>query len=618
MLFYGQQLTSKVSMQLVPTQQTQKDLSGLSRCRAAHACPILRGMHVSLMFGSLLLEFIGGINIVQIKQMVEVLINRAELMPMDETIDQHQERKTSENTIVETDRTSELGLFKGCFNKQPLRHLQFNEEDRIYRCSRCAHEYVRFSGPMCINCGTDFEGDEEEIDADDFSDVDAEFGYHVDLDAESDDDDDDGDDDDDDAELEDIDSGAEGPYFLGEQASPLVTHLGHANVLAWGSARIIRGPRGASISSNSENSEDEEETESMHDFIEDDENGYGEPGSYHSPGSASHVSLSSRGPESVIDDNDNGDADESSDEGGAVSTGRRRAQAVWAAARGTPSVVTLSDSTSTSEAGDLAEESRRLHESGWSPLEQEPDSDYGEHQPFVAHGGSVDSDTDTTVGNQASDEEDDDRHRENGSATPVWATSQAAEPHFYHGGRAQSIQSHSTEDQSDVDGYDSDVHETNFTDREGDVEMSVSPVSSRRNSIASGTRDRRARRSVEILGSANTICEIEDDSSDGTVQPANRRRRAPRYFRHSYTPGYDPRISMMFAQHQLDLRDVTARQSPYFEPAPRSRTTTSYRLLPARGSGSSNHPYTPPAVILTSVSNRPNRVQRQYPRRYFN
>jgi hypothetical protein len=557
---------------------------------------------------------------VQIKQTVEVLINRAELMPMDETIDQHQERKISESTIVETDRASELGLFKGCFSKQPLSHLQFNEEDRVYQCRTCGHEYI--DGPVCENCGTDFEGDEEEIHRDGFSDVDAdllidELGYPVDLDAESDDEDEDEDEDDedDDDELEDIHSVVQGPEFFGEQGSPLVTHLGHhePNVLAWGSSRIIRGPRGASISSNSENTEDEEETESMRDFIEDDENGYGEPGPYHSPGSASHVSLSSRGPESIIDDND---ADESSDEGGAVSTGRRRA--AWAAARGTPSVVTVSDSESTSEAGDLAEESRRLQESGWSPLEQEPDSDYGEHQPFVAHGGSVDSDTDTTVGNQASDEEDDDRHRENGSATPVWATSQATEPHFYYGGRAQSIQSHSTEDQSDVDEYDSDVHETNFTDPEGDVEMSVSPVSSRRNSTTSGPPDRRVRRSVEILGPTNTICEIEDDSSDGTVQPANRRRRAPRYFRHSHTPGYDPRISMMFAQHQLDLRDVTARQSPYFEPAPRSRTATSYRLLPARGSGPSIHPYASPAVILTSVSNRPNRVQRQYPRRYFN
>jgi hypothetical protein len=552
--------------------------------------------------------------------MVEVLIKRAELMPIDETIDQHLERKTSESNIVETDRTSEIGLFKGCFSKQPLSNLQFNEEDQIYRCRNCAHEYVR--GPACENCGMDFEGDEEEIDIDGFSDVDAdlsidEFGYHVDHDAETDDDDDD---DDDDAELEDVDSVAQGPGFFGEQGSPLVAQLGYhePNVIAWSSARIIRDPRGASISSDSENSEDEEETESMRDFIEDDENGYGEPGSYHSPGSASHVSVSSRGPESVIDDNDNGDADESSDEGGAVSTGRRRAQAIWAVARGTPSVVTVSDSASTSEAGDIAEESRRLQESGWSPLEQEPDSDYGEHQPFVTHGGSVDSDTDTTVGNQASDEDDDDRHRENGSATPVWATSQSADPHFYHRGRAQSVQSHTTENQGDVDGYDSEVQETNFTDREGDVEMSVSPVSSRRNSTASGNSDRRARRSVEILGSANTIYEVEDDSSDGTVQPANRRRRQQRYLRHSHTPGYDPRISMMFAQHQLDLRDVTARQSPYFEPATRSRAATSYRPLPARGSGSSNHPYTSPAVILASVSNRPNRVQRQYPRRYFN
>ena len=39
-----------------------QDMSELSRRRAAHACPILHGMHVSLMFGSLLLEITGGIN----------------------------------------------------------------------------------------------------------------------------------------------------------------------------------------------------------------------------------------------------------------------------------------------------------------------------------------------------------------------------------------------------------------------------------------------------------------------------------------------------------------------------------------------------------------------------
>jgi hypothetical protein len=552
---------------------------------------------------SALLRFYDGTKFsLQIKQMVEVFTNRAELMPIDETIEQHLARKSSESDAVEADRASDLGLFKGCFNRKPLGLLQFNEEDHLWRCSNCSHEYV--GGPMCENCGLDFEGDEEDIDG--FSDIDAsisidEFDYHVDLDALSDEDE---------ADLEDdVDDGRPQGNFLQEYGSPLVTHIGihEHNVMQWGpaiAARIAQHHREDSASSNSDNSEDEEETESMRDFIEDDEGGFGEPNSYHSPGSASHVSISSRGPESVC--GDNGDADESSDEGGAVSSGRRRGLPIWAAPRGTTSAVTVSDSASTSEAEDLAEESRRLQESGWSPLEQEPDSDYGEHQPFVTHSISGDSDTDTTVGDQVSDDEDDDRHRENGSSTPVWATA----PHFYDGDGEQSV-----DDGSEVDAYDSDIHETNFTDREGDVEMTVSPASSRRSSAASGNADRRSRRSVEIIGSANTIHEIQDDSSDGTVQPANRRRRQPRYSRHSHT---DPRISMMFAQHQLDLQDATARQSPYFEPAQRSRgTPTSYRLLPARGPGSSSHPYPSPAVILTSVSNRPNRVQRQYQRRYF-
>ena len=110
-------------------------------------------------------------------------------------------------------------------------------------------------------------------------------------------------------------------------------------------------------------------------FIEDDRCDYGETGSYHSLRSASHVNLSSEGPEASLTTRSNGDADESFDEGGVVSAGK-----TWAAARGTPSVVIVSDSASTSEGGDLADESRRLQESGWTKLGEEPDSDYGKDE----------------------------------------------------------------------------------------------------------------------------------------------------------------------------------------------------------------------------------------------
>jgi hypothetical protein len=149
------------------------------------------------------------------------------------------------------------------------------------------------------------------------------------------------------------------------------------------------------------------------------------------------------------------------------------------------------------------------------------------------------------------------------------------------------------------------------------VEMSVSPVSSRESSATSSGGERRPRRPVEILGSANAIHDVDEASSDGTIQPANRRRRHPRYPRYSHAPEYDPRISMMFAQHQLDLIDVTARQSPYFEPASRSRTGTAYRFMPSRTPFPPSNSHLPSVVILPSSSSRPHRVQRQYPRRYY-
>ena len=199
----------------------------------------------------------------------------------------------------------------------------------------------------------------------------------------------------------------------------------------------------------------------------------------------------------------------------------------------------------------------------------------------------------------------------------MWGGSRITASYYEHDIRGQSVGSNMTDEQSEVDGYDSEAPETSVTDLEGDVEMSVSPVSPRRSSATGTGGERRPRRSVEILGPANTIHDIEDESSDGTVQPANRRRRQPRYSHHSHTPEYDPRISMMFAQHQLDLRDVTARQSPYFEPTSRSRTAISYRFMSSRSSFPSGNTHLPSAVILTSVSNRPNRIQRQYPRRYY-
>jgi hypothetical protein len=534
--------------------------------------------------------------------MIEVFIKRSELMPMDETTEQHLERRTSENEIVEADRASPSGLFKGCFNKTPLARIQFNEEDHIYRCSRCSHEYVR--GELCENCGLDFEGDEEDIDIDNFSDVDDADSFDDDIQDML-------------AEAEDMPSIRDfypaGPEFwLGGgshiRAPPPYLPPWANNLPEDG----IYSPRERFVDlDNSASSEDEDDSESMRDFIEDGGGAYESSSSSRGTRSASHISLSSRNREET--GTDDGTDDDESDEGGVVSNGRRTHRHIVYESE---SDVTVTNSATTSEAGDLDEASRRLQESGWSPLQEDPHNDYGTDRLLASDTHSENSDNNTTVGyqtsmdDQDSDEDDDHRHR-NFTATPS-PTRLASRSLPQHGSRGHSRESPRDADQSDNDSYDSDAQGSSVTDHEGDVEMSVSPVSHSSNN----TSDSEGGGAVtESLGSANTMHDIEDDSSDGTPQPANRRRRQLRVSRHSPPAEYDPRISMMFARHQLDMQDVTARQSPYFEPAARSRTSSSYRHISPRGSPSSFNISSTSPVILTSVSNRSNRIQRQYHRR---
>jgi hypothetical protein len=540
---------------------------------------------------------------VQVKQLVEIFVNRAELMPVDETIEQHKERRKEEGDIVEADRATDAGLFKGCFlNRQPVGHLRFNEENQIIECTECGAEYI--SGTMCEHCGIDFEGDEEQFNT--FSDIDGMGsieGYDVEFEG--------------DIDLEEVDEDDE-DYSEEHEGMGDGPGLWIPTSTFHGQIRAIRSVLNASMGrrrrSGSHSSSGVSGEESMDSSVDDDETQFEQRDTTNSPdGSTSHVSASFRRPEAARND---GDVDDSDDEGGAVSNGRRRARPAWAIPRVAQSAMTVTDESVVSEPDDYM--ARHLQE-GWSPLEQEQDSDYGEQQPFIAHDGDDDSDTDTMVGNQVSDEEDDGRQSENGAETPRWEQSPTRNPYIHQALRSQSVQTTSSDGFGNA--YDSDAQGAGVVDPEGDVEMSVASGGSRRGSSASINSERRQRRSVEILGSATAIQEVEEDSSDTSVQPAVRRRRRPS--RPSQTPEYDPRISMMFAQHQSDLRDVTARQSPYFEdrahasrvePASRSRMS-SYRPLPQRRVVTSNS-HTSSSAILTPASSRPSRVQRQYPRRY--
>ena len=204
---------------------------------------------------------------------------------------------------------------------------------------------------------------------------------------------------------------------------------------------------------------------------------------------------------------------------------------------------------------------------------------------------------------------------------------------------------------------DGDDHaETEFPhsmDRDGDTEMSASPGPNSSRSVSVSTDGHRydmngegeiygcddggtprGHRGVSVntdgyddmgenLGVVNEIHTIEDDSSDGSIQPPPRRRPRqrlgnPRVFQ------TDPRISMMFAEHQLSLRGAQNQQGlddfeaevRRAEPASRNRRMTSYRLQPPRRVDPLRSSRSPSATRIISSSNRVARPLRQYQRRY--
>lgn len=574
--------------------------------------------------------------------MVEIFVNRAELMPSDESTEQHQQRQKEENSIIEIDRESETGLFKGCFRHQdPIGTLVFNEEDHLYRCGRCGHEYQ--GGPICDVCELEFDPDEDGVVADDMEDrgsigsLDSMEMFDIEHDL------------DDDVDQDDIDSEAD---FNSEEEDPN-SFIGNVDIVwsgsgsngpggmypsrggfsrvphplsqvhnvqenGWGSPRSSQG--------SSDDDENDEDEGSLRDFVEHDE----DHDDRHTD--TSHISINSR---SASDSED--------EEGpirGAVASARRQGRRAYAAVRrhlgGGPS-----ESSDTGDAEDDVEENT-FQRSGWSPLDNGTESEDGEHQPIMpqlrrlessedsSNVSDSDSDSDTdTIGNHQSDDDDTEEERDankNGSSGQFRFEAEREALR-----RRNRIANHSI---YHVEGRGSSV------DREGDVEMSVSPTDSSDISVSSEVTQRGRGGSVEYLGTANAVHDVDDSDSDVSPQPARRRRQQPsRAPRISPNPEYDPRISSLFAQHQSDLRDVTQRESPYFEdphPEP-SRDMASFatavhqtpqirRLSPLRRPAISHYHAPRPSlpsiidriggpVIMPSSSTRPNRVQRQYTRR---
>lgn len=103
-----------------------------------------------------------------VRDIVNIFVARAEIMPAEESAATHQQRREEERDIVEKDRGSAHGLFKGTFTGRHIQRIIFDEADRIHRCGACGHEFR--PGPTCSYCGTDFEGEEEQLADDHWSD----------------------------------------------------------------------------------------------------------------------------------------------------------------------------------------------------------------------------------------------------------------------------------------------------------------------------------------------------------------------------------------------------------------------------------------------------------------
>ncbi|QSZ28641.1 hypothetical protein DSL72_003140 [Monilinia vaccinii-corymbosi] len=575
-----------------------------------------------------------------VKHMVEIFISRGQIMPNDETVEQHKQRNAEETQLVERDKNSPEGLFRGTF---PLRHgeVWHDEADGVMRCPSCGHEHE--GGPTCESCGAEFDDVYDFSDMSDDGDLsDMEVGYDDDLEEELG------------GEIlhpHGIEYHPGGPLFGG----PPHNFLHHYHTHHHGFNAADDATDDSEDTSYQGNSEDED-AGSLEDFIEPDDDG-NEP--FAAPRLAhENIGLSLSDVDEDEDEIVEEDEDESEDEGGAI-TNRRRQRPGWTRTSETPSISALTaegdngSSTNGSEFGDDDSHEMRMRlraSGGWSSLDEGEDDDaeghthdnYGGYATTEDERAADESDSET-IGNPNSDAEDDNdrggysetRRYEN---TNFRQTSDDYPPSMdgdstpidYGIERYGESVNFNSENENPYD-YDTDGGQSNNMDRDGDTEMSASPVLSR------SSRSESVNSIYENLGAANEMAEVDDDSSDTSVRPPSRRR--PR--QNHYVQLFDPRISMLIAEHQNSVRDAQnpgldawddeIRNTIRVEPASRSRRRVQYhyqipslgnndarnnhhRIIPPRGFDRARTSRGSPPPRILPVSSRASRFPRQHPR----
>ncbi|KAJ5032457.1 uncharacterized protein L3040_009061 [Drepanopeziza brunnea f. sp. 'multigermtubi'] len=615
-----------------------------------------------------------------IKQMVDqVFTKRLELMPADESIEQHAEKRAEEIAIVENDKGSPNGIFRGLFKERG--RLMRDDGDGVMRCPECHHEYL--GGPVCTVCG--FEVDEEEgfSDASDY-DHDLIDDLEQDLDAE-----------------------------LGAEFDHMHDHhrYGRPRALLDLAANFHPDPHmhhyihehhhrhGGSIDGYSDSmdgsfpeSDSDEDGGSLQDFVVQDDVELG-------PGQTSGLGRNGAAdpPINLISDDDDSD-----DEGGAINNHRQRRDRArisetpdspyspYSPQYGDPNSAhlapdeygshspgphTVTDtSTYGSEAGDM-NQADLLRTAGWSPLQQEPDSDEeGSINPYPRRRSryedededdddddddSVDSGTNTETVEDGPVDDEDDRSRDSLSQTPVVNDGYEARIQAGTNFHAGNLCEHRDTEDDSQEGQ-------SVMDYDGDTDMSrMSPVSPRENRSVSanpyfrgatpdygyqtplardmsvstnessemsehgGLAANRSNFRGQNLGPASNMQNRDAESSDSSIRrPPRRQRRRPQS-NIRVQQQYEPALGMIFGEHQA-LRGTGSSDNPIsfddeeeeepeearnIEPSSSRRSMTAYRNMPARRVDPLRSSHSPSSTRIISSSQRNTRFPRQYDRR---
>ncbi|POS83350.1 hypothetical protein EPUL_005186, partial [Erysiphe pulchra] len=431
-----------------------------------------------------------------IKQVVEVILKRSELLLADESVEQHEKKRAEEITLVDNDRNSSRGLFKGMFALKQNR-LWRDSADGVLRCSGCGFEHE--GGPLCSNCG-------EQIEIDDDFDDEAAEGETMDLESIGFDLSQDSDED----ELFGFHD-----YHRFQSVSNFIDMTYTNRMVNHFRSQLGRDEDGLMAESDSEGTElseasdssgseiDDEDDSSLQGFIAQDDENHGDDiyddddYSYEETTNTTYNNHHICQPSSSSQRNIETIPDDESDEGGAVSNRRRRRHnntfSNIEALGSNQSVITLTDTSSNeSEISDHGIDAEALRQAGWSPLHQDSESDKRsdilqnmDSTPYASQDeDDSDTNTETLVDRNMSDDDDDNdsvqmENCDHSRISVYGSSSVPNSPRFYEFSGSSDSQSMDEDRDTEMSDYriskNSQVEKTSSTSYENRIIDQISP-----------------------------------------------------------------------------------------------------------------------------------------------